>query len=219
MLSQFFKGWNRCISDVCNEHEEFNSVFVSSAYQITPEGEERCDEFQVLDVSISPEDTTIYSALDNMIWSDEENSVVVNFAEVFCVHLKTEFHINGGQGIEIPAVLYPDRYTRLWLDTVKSLREQISVQKARIANLDSKEARLKLFKSRNNEYNPKSLLEITISHFATSLRINNDDGPDDIMMDSQPELPDPTPLLKELLRKLEKNLLSRFPTRPVSIPI
>jgi hypothetical protein len=185
------------------------SIITSVAHQIQTDGSNRDQEFQILETSISQSDLTLYSAFDNIIWSDEDNPVYIKFADVVNFQAKADLGVQG-TGIDIPTALYLDRYTEPWLDSVKDIKEQIAAQKSRIIDLEAKEERLKSFGSIGNEFDTKTLLEITTAHFATSLRVYTDDGSGDITMDSQPEPPDPTPLLKELLRKLEKNLSSMW---------
>ncbi|KAF8244775.1 hypothetical protein K440DRAFT_588153 [Wilcoxina mikolae CBS 423.85] len=202
----FFKSWDLSLSWVYDSQVYRDmEVFTSVAHQIQTDGSDRDQTFQILETTISQSDLTLYSALDTMVWTDEENPVYVDFADVVNFQIKTDMGVQG-TGIDIPAALYLDRYTKPWLESVKDLKEKIAAQKSRIIDLEAKEERLKSFGSMGIEFNTKTLLEITTAHFATPLRVYADDGSGDITMDSQPELPDPTPLLKELLRKLEKNL-------------
>lgn len=205
LLSSFFRGWKSLIETIYksdNTPPESNA-FTSSAYQLLPSGNsEETTTFSVLDPFLSPGDTTLYGILDNMIWSDEGNPVYVEFADIICVQLKMDADCSA-PNIEIPAILYPDRYTKPWLGLANCLRRDINLQRTTIFELEAQEEKLLCYSQDNVEYNPKELLELTIAHFATPLPKRNNVN---ITMDTQPEAPDPTPLLKQLMAKLEKKL-------------
>ncbi|KAI5854612.1 hypothetical protein BZA05DRAFT_392055 [Tricharina praecox] len=203
-IATFFRGWNRCLENLY-EAKDYPTVFRSNAHQIQPTGEDREQEFTILEMTAQPGDRSLYCALDNTIWSDED-LVYVEFADVFLAQIRTESGNIQGIGLDIPSVLYPDRYSKPWLETAKLLKEQIATQKSKIYTIEAREESLKCFRSRNGkEYSPKTLLESAINHFAKPLKGSSDD---DISMDSQPEMVDATPLLKEMLRKLEQIVAS-----------
>jgi len=189
------------------EADAHPTVFKSTAHQIQAGGEDKEQEFNILEMSTQPGDRSIYCALDNTIWSDGE-LVYVDFADVFVAQIRTESSDIQGIGLDIPSVIYPDRYSKPWLETAKSLKEQIRIQKSKIYTIEAREDSLKCFRSKNGkEYSPKALIEGSISHFAVPLSPNSED---DISMDSQPEMQDAIPALKEILRKLEKCLARKY---------
>ena len=187
------------------EPQDYPSVFRSIVHQIQTNGEDREQEFTVMEMVAQPGDRSLYCALEYTLWSDED-LVYVEFADVFLAQVRTESGIQG-IGLEIPSVLYLDRYSKPWIQTAKSLKEQIATQKSKLYTIEAREESLRCFRSRNGrEYSPKALLESSISHFAKPLKGSSDD----ISMDSQPEMLDATPFLKEMLRKLEKSLASKY---------
>ena len=210
MVTTFFKGLDLALSYICETQIYHDlDVFSSRAHQIQADGTTREQPFWVLETSISQSDSSLYSVLDNMIWADEEQPVYIDFADVVIFQTKAEAGVQGC-AIDLPTALYLDRYTEPWLESVKEVKRKIAAQKSRINALETKEERLKSFRRGSTDYNPKALLELSIDHFASRMKMDPEDSSGDITMDSQPDLPDPTPLLKELLHKLEKKLLGMY---------
>lgn len=170
--------------------------------------------FYVLETSATLDDPNLYSAIDGVIWADETNDVVIEFSDVVCIQVKPEQDVNT-IGIEVPFDLYLDRYTKPWLKRSKELRAEIRAQRSHIIELETRIQRLTKFQPRNlwednpTTYDPKTLLEISIKHFTTPLKMSSDSS-DDVIMNSQPEKLDPTPVLKDLLDKLESKLSSKL---------
>ncbi|KAI5790188.1 hypothetical protein EDC01DRAFT_657928 [Geopyxis carbonaria] len=174
------------------------------------EGKSQHQHFYVLETSATLDDQNLYSAIDGVVWADENSDVVIEFSDVVCIQVKPEQDVNS-IGIEVPFDLYLDRYTKPWLEKSKELRAEIRAQRSHIIELEARVQRLTNFRPRNiwednaTTYDPKTLLQITIEHFSTPLT-RSSENPDDVIMDSQPEKLDPTPVLKELLDKLESKL-------------
>jgi hypothetical protein len=152
--------------------------------------------------------------MNGIIWTDDENEVFLRVGDVFTVHI---FGPEGKNGIEtdIPADVYLDRYTADWRETSNQLKTEIRKKREEIVNLEVSTEKLTTFHRRNirdldsngKGYSPKTLLELTISHFEAPVTKTETD--DDIAMDSQPVV-DPTAPLKELLVKLEQKLIGIF---------
>jgi hypothetical protein len=183
-------------------------VFAAYAHEVGADGNIRSQEFEILEITTSSGDSTIYCALDGVIWPENENPVYVDFPDVFLMQVRTEFNIPG-TGTDVLATIYLDRYTKPWLETANAIKEKILAQKAKISKIEAKEYRLKGFMARDGlQYDPRTLLKATVEHFAIPLKKSSDD--DSIPMDSQPEFPDPIPMLNQLLRKLERKLSSMY---------
>jgi hypothetical protein len=209
MIATFFKGWQGCLGDVLNEEKYPEAeVFASFAHQVEPDGKTRDQEFQVLEVTTSWRDSTIYDALDGVIWSEDDNPVYIDFSDVFTVQLRTESN-EPGSGIDILPIIYLDRYTKPWLEVANAVKEKILAQKKKIEAIEGKGSKLKSFTTRTgSQYDPRTLLEGAIQHFGIPLKKRSDD--EDISMVSEPDLPDPVPILKKMLQKLEKKIASAF---------
>jgi hypothetical protein len=209
VIATFFKSWQGCLADVLfDQNFPEAKVFTSFAHQVEPNGTTREQEFQVLEITTSWRDSTIYDALDGIIWSEDDNPVYIDFSDVFTVQLRTESN-EPGSGIDISPIIYLDRYTKPWLATANAIKEKILAQKKKIEDIEGKEFRLKSFTTRaGSQYDPRTLLEGAIQHFGIPLKKRSHD--EDISMESQPELPDPVPILKQMLRKLEKKIASMY---------
>ncbi|KAA8910919.1 hypothetical protein FN846DRAFT_937502 [Sphaerosporella brunnea] len=206
VITTFLRGWIHCLIDVV-ENQEYpeSAAFLSYAHQIYPDGQIRDQEFGILEITTSSRDSTIYGALDGIIWAEDDNPVYVDFSDIVSIQLRTETSDTPGSGVDIPATIYLDRYTKRWLEIANAVKEQIAFQKRKIEDIEAKEQKLKSFTTKDGSiYDPRTLLEGAIQHLGIPLKRNYDD--DDISMDSQSELPDPIPILTQMLRKVEKKI-------------
>lgn len=220
MPTAFFTAWAAATINVFKDDmPEVMNVFDSVAYQGQPSPDEPEEQtFQILEAKASPDCPNLYSVMNTLIWGDDDNEVLLKFADVFTVQVLAPQGKTSTDTI-IPADLYPDRYTEAWKTVSRELKKEIRQKREEIVELEVRAERLTNFQRRNmrdldssgKSYSPKALLELTISHFETPVTKHDDD--DDITMESQPDL-DPTPILKELLVNLEHKL-SRMTHNPL----
>lgn len=174
--------------------------------------EEHSQPFIVLEIGMEAGDLTVYSAIDRMMWGDEfADDCYLDVGDLVIARV-----VNApNHSARFPADLYLDRYTKPFLDEARELRKQITQKITEINEMDAKLFKLQNFQRKNAMgqpegpvLSPQRLLQATIEHYAAPIsRPFGEDSSDDVIMDSYP---DPSDALKELLRKLEVKIASRY---------
>ena len=186
--------------------------------------------FQVLEVSVSDDlasmlGSTLYNALDSILWGENDQAGDVYFehvSDVLCIALKrdttpSEFS-GGGIGLDIPTEIYMDRYSEKFLHVVRGMKSEKERLKSEIRKLECREEKLLHCRQSKAVVDTSTveitkLLEAAIEHFEhLSVSIDgkvSTDESEDVAMGLGEGRPDGFQHMKEHI----KGILSRLKTR------
>lgn len=229
-LTTFFKKWSDDIKRLCKmegEHDPqpFTSIAVKTGD--LPKKE----PLRVLEVSVSDDlantlGSTLYNALDSILWGESDQATgdtyFEHISDVLCIKLKrdtipSEFS-GGGIGLDIPTELYMDRYSEKFLPVIREMKLEKERLKSEIRKLECREEKLLHCRQSKTVIDTSTveitkLLEAAIEHFE-HLKVSIDDKvpmdkSGDVIMGSEEGKPDGFQYMKEHI----KGILSRLKTR------
>lgn len=210
----FLETWDAAAKDIYPPDTPYRCNYGHTAYEVE---ENNHQNFAVFLVEMEPQDLTIYSPLDRMLWGAEyDDDAYLDAGDVVIVHVT---NAQGGFA-RYSADLYLDRYSEAFLGEARQLRKDIRERAIELSAINAKLDSLEKFQKKDAigdpegaVLDPSKLLQATIEHYSTPVtRPIREDSSDDIPMDTYP---DPTEVLKELLQKLETKVASEFKTSDV----
>ncbi|KAK6496202.1 hypothetical protein TWF481_002226 [Arthrobotrys musiformis] len=145
-----------------NGNLEMRTPLQSRAVKVSPNGEEGSQIFEVFDLMIRnhvlDQGGTLYDALDTLFWDEPEESVYAEyFGDVCTIQARVEDPNRRPCGIDIPAEMYFDRYTKGFREHVAEMKKaKIGIQE-QIDALSAKERKIRLY---SPMFQPNSVLDM-----------------------------------------------------------
>ena len=174
-VQYFLESWQRITTELSPE-EPLVKVFESTGVKRmhtdddSPPGQTfHCLPVR-LDQHIANQGMSLYDALDEVMWNDNDTSdsevFLGEIGQVVTFDLHNPNVSGSGLGIEIPAVWYPDRYLESSIPQAKSIRDQKDAVVARLKDLEVVEQKLLRFqRATNSKLDALSLLSKATAYF------------------------------------------------------
>lgn len=164
------------------------------------ENKERASNFQLLEISVNANDSSIYSAIDSLIW--DEGEVAIDFNDVVILSIQ-QASGSPGTGVEIPTEIYLDRYTEPWLEQVADLKKNIRQLRNKREAIIKRALGLTQFHGEN----PVEFLTETIRIYSEII-LNQEFN----ILDDENTVPteNPIPSLEKILNNLKTNIASKL---------
>jgi hypothetical protein len=164
------------------------------------ENKERASNFQLLEITVNANDSSIYSAIDSLIWDEEEVAIDFNDVVIFSIQQASG---SPGTGVEIPTEIYLDRYTEPWLEQVADLKKNIRQLRNKREAIIKRAFGLTQFHSEN----PVEFLTETIRIYSEII-LNQEFN----ILDDENTAPteNPIPSLEKILNNLKTNIASKL---------
>ncbi|EGX48662.1 hypothetical protein AOL_s00079g301 [Orbilia oligospora ATCC 24927] len=142
---------------------DMRTPLLSRAVKVSPNGEEGSQIFEVFDLTIKShvveQGGNLYDALDTIFWDEPDESEVYAeyFGDVCTIQATTEDPNKRPCGIDIPAEMYFDRYTKEFKDHVADMKKAKVEIQGKIDELSAKERKIRLY---SPMFQPNSSLDM-----------------------------------------------------------
>lgn len=153
------------------------------------------------------ESLSLKVALDDLLWDtdwqDPSDTYMERCADILPIHFENTFPGAQKARLDVPMIIYADKYLRENVDVLRPVREEMIQAKKRIDTLDELEARLKTAKDpQGKPMNSMALLQYSIDHFSGAnrerVKKEKDDRAIDVELKPPPDAEHHTAIAKKL---------------------
>ncbi len=203
VVGNYLRTWQGAVTRKSPENPNI-SLFYSLGTRIPFDGTEPTRQpFWSLDVlideSIAEQGLTLYDALDNIIWADDQNEpdnadiFLESIGEVFTMRLMRQHLSKSSIDVRIPALWYPDRYLKSCKDTAFRMKTQKINLVKQVTKIEQLRAKLMEYRRPSRDGKEKTvdagkLLQTAINYFEQppqpNVRYSAPDMDEDMEMES-----------------------------------
>ncbi|KAK6522256.1 hypothetical protein TWF281_002822 [Arthrobotrys megalospora] len=184
IVSNYFVSLRDAVR-LINGDPDMRTPLQSRAVKVSSNGEEGSQNFEVFDLTVRShlidQDGSLYDALDSLFWEEHLEGTEVYaeyFGEVCTLQVGIDDPNRRPCGIDIPAEMYFDRYTKEFKDHVANMkRAKVGIQE-QIDALSAKERKIRLY---SPMFKPNSVLDMMKVIGATKMYFEQSSDPETVL--------------------------------------